>query len=76
MQQRDVKVPCAGQGGGCLPLFRRRMYEEEITYLEGEIEYLSQIKHERHEHMIQKRKQEIKRIQEILNNEKRKNIQA
>jgi len=52
------------------------MYEEEITYLEGEIEYLSQIKHERHEHMIQKRKQEIKRIQEILNNEKRENIQA
>ena len=74
MQQKDTKVPHVRQGG--TSSFRRRMYEEEITYLEGEIEYLSQIKHERHEHMIQKRKQEIKRIQEILNNEKRENIQA
>ena len=66
MQQRDVKVPCAGQGGRSLPKFRKRMYEEEITYLEGEIEYLSQIKHERHEHMIQKRKQRVKELKEKM----------
>ena len=66
MQQKDSKVPCAGQGEGCLPLFRRRMYEEEIAYLEDEIDYLKEIKHERHEYMIVQRKRRIKEIKEKM----------
>ena len=52
-----------------VPAITNGMITAEITYLEGEIEYLSQIKHERHEHMIQKRKQRVKELKEILNNE-------
>ena len=66
MQQTDKQVPYARQGGGSLPSFRKRMYEEEIAYLEDEIDYLKEIKHERHEYMIQKRKQRVKELKEKL----------
>ena len=62
MQQRDSKVPYTRQGGR----FRRRMYEEELRYLEGEIAYLKEIKHGRHEYMIQQRKKRIKEIKEKM----------
>ena len=44
----------------------RRRYEEEIQYLGGEIAYLKEIKHERHEYMIQQRKKRIKEIKEKM----------
>jgi len=44
----------------------RRRYEEELTYLEGEIDYLKGIKHPRHPYMIQIRKRRIKEIQEKM----------
>jgi len=64
MQQKENKVPYVEQGG--TPSFRRRMYEEEITYLQGEIVYLSEIKHPRHEYMIQIRKQRLAQIKEKM----------
>jgi hypothetical protein len=66
MTHTDKEVPYARQGGGSLPRFRRRMYEEEIAYLEGEIQYLSEIQHPRHEYMIQKRKQRVKELKEKM----------
>ena len=69
MQQKDSKVPYARQGGGSLPSFRKRMYEEEIAYLEDEIDYLKEIKHPSHEYMIVQRKRRIKEIQEKMNND-------
>jgi len=44
----------------------RRRYEEELQYLEGEIDYLREIKHERHEYMIQQRKNRIKERKEKM----------
>ena len=44
----------------------RRRYEEELQYLRGEIDYLREIKHERHEYMIQQRKKRIKEIKEKM----------
>jgi len=44
----------------------RRRYEEELQYLHGEIDYLREIKHERHEYMIQQRKKRIKEIKEKM----------
>ena len=44
----------------------RRRYEEQIRYLEGEAKYLERLYPERYKDMIQKRRQEAKRLQEKM----------
>lgn len=44
----------------------RRRYEEELTYLEGEADYLEKTDKVRYADMIQKRRQEAKRIKEKM----------
>jgi len=63
---RDTEVPSARQGGGSLPKFKRRMYEEEIMYLAGEIEYLKGITHPRHAYMIRQREKHLAELKEKM----------
>jgi len=45
---------------------KRRKYEEQITYLEGEADYLEIIDAKRYQNMIWTRRAEAKRIRRLI----------